>query len=58
MEPMAKGLCLVGLHRWAYVRNPEGQRYRTCRRCHRDDDFDATVDARLLPPGPAGGGGT
>jgi hypothetical protein len=54
---MPRLLCRFGIHQWSYLRNEEGQRYGTCRRCHRDDDFDSMVDPGLLPPCPAGGGG-
>jgi hypothetical protein len=31
-------LCRLGLHGWRKQYNEQGQMYRTCRRCGKDDD--------------------
>jgi len=36
---MPKALrCRLGMHLWRLHRNDQGQRYRTCERCGKDDD--------------------
>jgi hypothetical protein len=32
-------LCRISGHRWQHRRNPDGEDYRTCRRCGKDDDY-------------------
>ena len=44
-------LCRLGMHRWQTQVNEQGQRYRTCERCRKDDDPGSRV------PLPGGGGG-
>ena len=54
--------CRLGMHLWRVHRNDQGQRYRTCERCGKDDDRAgahlrrAVGDAGALPAGalPAG----
>jgi len=34
---IGRALCVLGLHRWQVQKTEDQQRYRTCRRCHKDD---------------------
>ena len=31
-------LCRLGMHKWRKMYNEQGQMYRNCERCDRDDD--------------------
>lgn len=33
-------LCRVGLHKWQHLKGPEGEPYRSCRRCRKDGDYE------------------
>ena len=37
--------CLFGLHRWQKLHNENGQMYRTCSRCGKDDDPGSRITA-------------
>jgi hypothetical protein len=34
---LTRVLCVVGMHRWQWLKTDDGERYRRCRRCGKDD---------------------
>ena len=35
---ISRVLCVLGAHRWAAEKTADGELYRRCRRCGKDDD--------------------
>jgi hypothetical protein len=43
---MSKSLrCVLGLHTWRKTHNEQGQMFRTCTRCGKDDDPGGRITA-------------
>jgi hypothetical protein len=37
---LTRTLCRFGVHKWRHLRNPEGEAYKTCRRCRKDGGYE------------------